>query len=268
MSGMKRIAVGVLAVVAACSVHAQSIVPGYQGKKTFVDYKMSVCPALRHPTFLNRVTDKQRSEHYPAGTAETSVFIPFNVTHSANIERVMGRKFSMSFNYSFAASKEYFSFEQDVTDAATGVKKTYSFTNQKMNIFGHYYTGSLVIYGKNALAPYGKYFKITAGYCVMKGKFVEKELKSDKKVNEQQIALNSDVGYYSTGSFGWGFSMGMNRIYKDCIVVNRGISFFLPTRSDDIHDPGASFKNISWTISNRLHLRDIASFYLGCGYLF
>jgi hypothetical protein len=269
MSRIKKIVFGiVLAFVFTCSVNAQSIVPGYIGRKTFVDYKVSVCPAFSHPTFLNRIMENKRGA-YPKGTAEESVFIPFNVTHSLSIERVMGRKFSLSFNYSFAASKEYFTFEQQVTDATTGAQKTYRFSNQKMNIFGHYYTGSLVIYGKNALAPYGKYCKITVGYCAMKGKFVNKELTSDKPdTGEQQVKVNSDVGYYSTGSLGLGMSFGMNRIYKDRIIFNRGVGFFLPNLILDRPYPNPVLSNVKWTIVNRLHFRDIATFFIGCGYLF
>ncbi|MCD6069204.1 MAG: hypothetical protein K0S33_4030 [Bacteroidetes bacterium] len=267
MRTIKQIAC-VIGVVIGISLHAQSIVPGYQGKKTFVDYKVNVTPAFRHPTYLNRIMPKNR-DVYPRGTAEESAFIPFNVTHTISIERVMGRKFSMSFNYMFAASKEYFTFNHNVINSATGVTTTYSYTNEKMNVYGHYYTGSFVIYGKNALAPYGKYFKLTAGYCSMMGKFVEKQLESDNEASVlNPLVLNSDVGYYKTGSFGWGCSFGTNRIYNDRIVVNRGIGFFLPTRSDDIKDVNLSLKNVSWTISNRLHLRDLATFYLGVGYLF
>jgi len=244
------------------------IVPGYQGKRTFVNYQVNIGPAFRRPTFLNRVLSKNKA-NYPK--AEESVFVPFNTTHSLNMERVVGRKFALGFSYSFAGSKDYFSFDQDIKDETTGETTTYSFNNKQLNIFGQYYQGSLVFYGKNALAPFGKYFKINMGYCSMMGKFADEELISETRspYTGQQAKLAPGSGYYKTHSFGWGFSFGMNRIFNNRIIVNRGVSFFLPTKPEDFRSTtDRKLQDITTTIAKRLNARDLATFYLGCGYLF
>lgn len=245
------------------------IVPGYQGKRTFINYQVNISPAFRRPTFLNRVFPN-RTSIYPK--AEESIFVPFNTTHSLNLERVVGRKFAVAFMYSFAGSKDYFSFDQDITDEGTGETNTYSFNNKQLNVFGQYYQGSLVFYGKNALAPFGKYFKINMGYCSMMGKFTDDELVSTNlsPYTGKQAKLTPSKGYYKTHSLGWGFSFGMNRIFKNKIIVNRGVSFFLPTKPEDfnrnIND--RKLQNVTTTIAKRLNSRDLATFYIGCGYLF
>ena len=247
------------------------IVPGYQGKRTFINYQVNIGPAFYRPSFLNRVSSF-RSEAYPHGTAEESLFIPFNTTHSLHMERVVRRKFAVAFMYSFAASKDYFSFDQDIRDENTGETNTYSFNNKQLNVFGQYYQGSLTFYGKNALAPFGKYFKINMGYCSMMGKFTDKELVSETRspYTGQQVKLAASKGYYKTHSFGWGFSFGMNRIFNNRIIVNRGVSFFLPTKPEDFRANVSDRKlqNVTTTIAKRLNARDLATFYLGCGYLF
>ena len=174
--------------------------------------------------------------------------------------------------YSFAASKDYFSFDEDITDATTGEVNTYSFNRKQLNIFGHYYQGSLTFYGKNALAPFGKYFKINMGYCGMMGKFTDKDLVSEtlSPYTGKQAILATERGYYKTHSFGWGFSFGMNRIFNNRIIVNRGVSFFLPTKPEDFNISSSErrFQYVTTTIAKRLNARDLATFYLGCGYLF
>ncbi|HEY1040740.1 MAG TPA: hypothetical protein VGF30_15100 [Bacteroidia bacterium] len=268
---MKR-GIYILFVLFVFVIDAQSqIVPGYQGKRTFVNYQLNIGPAFRRPTFLNMVSPTSKGS-YPSGTAEEAIFFSFNTTHSLNIERVMGRKFAMSFSYSLAASKDYFTFSQDIADGASGQTTTYVFRNKQLNVFGHYYQGGLIFYGRNALAPFGKYFKLNMGYCSMMGKFTDDELVSETKspYTDVQAKLDTKNAYYKTHSFGWGFSFGMNRIFYNKLVINRGISFFLPTKPDDFikSSPDISLKNITTTVVKRLQPRDLATFYIGCGYLF
>lgn len=264
---MKKLIYLFILIAAGISVCAQPV-PGYRGKKTFVDYRINATPALRHPTYLNKIASSQRGS-YPRGTADESSFIPFNTTHNITIERVTGRKFSLAATYSFAASKEYANFSEYIYNPQLGKSGLYTFSDCKMNVFGHYFTGSLVFYGRNALAPYGKYFKITAGYCGMSGRFTESTYKAYGVENYVTTEMNASpsVNKFKSNAFGWGFSFGLNRIYKDCIVINRGVSFFLPLRSVDVTN-GNIKNDVNWYISDRLHARDIASIYLGIGYLF
>lgn len=243
-----------LLFLAQCSF--SQVVPGYQGKKNIVLYQANMSPAMNHPTFLNKTSSNYNVKNtYPK--AEESTFLyPFNFTHTISYERVLRRKFALDFNYSFVASKEYISFNQNGSH-----NELYTFKDICLNIYGHYFTGSFVFYGKKALAPFGKYFKINLGYCKMMSAFKDKQILSEYT----HVAFKTDKVYYGLDQFGMGCSLGMNRIFKSKIVVNRGISFFYPFKGGALDFDKYGFYS---AIYRRLQARDLVTFYLGAGYLF
>ncbi len=241
------------------------VVPGYQGKKTIVSYQANISPALRRPTFNNKVYSGAASSYLQS---EESAFIPFNVTHNLIFERVMGRKFSFSLNYTFVATKDYITLSQRVSDKASNTSRLITFDNVQQNIFGHYIGGSLIFYGKRALAPFGKYFKLNFSYCQMVSSFTRPTLTSEPEntgLPSTVFTFDTKKVHYGQNSVGFGCSFGMNRIYFDRLVVNRGVSFFYLLKPDYVSTPANNAKEVIYW---RLRGHDIVSFYLSVGYLF
>ena len=240
------------------------VVPGYQGKKNFVNYQLSVSPAIRGVTYLNKALSASGYK----SKADESLFIPFNCTHSLGYERVLGRKFSLALMYSFAASKTYINFSQHLVDPATGKQGTYYFTKIGMNCYGHYINTSFTFYRKNSLAPFGKYFKLSLGLCQMYTNFMEKEIKSDidgYMSNGQQITVLTNNIWYGKNTMSLGMAFGSNRIYKGKFIVTRGVGFSFPIDFD--LSQYSDFEPESELLA-RLRIRDIFTMFFGAGYLF
>ena len=127
---------------------------------------------------------------------------PFNFTHGLSFERVLGRKFALAFDYSFVATKDYIKFSQKVVDELTQIEQTYYVNDAQMNIFGQYFTGSMVFYGKRSLAPFGKYFKLSVGHCEMFSKFTQESYKTEPT----SITLPSTIYTFSTKDVTYGLS--------------------------------------------------------------
>jgi hypothetical protein len=238
------------------------VVPGYQGKKNIFSYQLSSSPAFAHPTFLNRT---RSNYNYPQ--AKRSFFVPFNFTHGISYERVTGRKFSLEFDYLFAATKDYINFTQTVKDDHTNSDQVIEFADVKMNMYGHYFSGSFVFYSKNSLAPLGAYFKLNFGYCLAYAQFPGGSYSSEptSALAQSTIYTFQTKGiYYGQSSGHAGFSFGSNRIYKHKWVVSKGFTFsylFKPnykyTEEENVYDK----------LYRRLRAHDLANIYIKVGYL-
>ncbi|MCC6371502.1 MAG: hypothetical protein IT236_10905 [Bacteroidia bacterium] len=261
---MKSIIILILSLsCVALSVNAQ-LVPGYQGHKNIASYQLNISPALNRPTYLNRVRTNSDFD-YPL--AKESL-MPFNLTHTFKIERVMGRKFAMSANYSIAASKEYVSFTQKLFDPILGNDNVMNFENVKLNIYANYFTGSFIFYGKRALAPFGKYFKIDLSYVSLVSSYADESLTNsvaNPNLASTVYTFNTKDIHYALNTFGLGCSFGTNRIYHKRLVINRGISLFLLTKGGGYIEDS---KGMIPAMHKRMSLRDWTSFYLSAGYLF
>ncbi|MBK7311567.1 MAG: hypothetical protein IPI93_12460 [Sphingobacteriaceae bacterium] len=255
-----------LAIIIICitcvSLNAQ-MVPGYQGKKGIISYQVNISPALEKPTFLNRV---RSNVNYPKAE-ETIFFTPFNFTHGLSFERVLGRKFALAFDYNFVASKDYVKFTQKIRDEVTGLENTYYFNNAQMNIFGHYFVGSMVFYGKRSLAPFGKYFKISVGRCEMFSKFTQATYTTEPTsttVPSTVYTFNTKDVNYGLSATNIGFSFGMNRIYYNRLIISRGIACNLVLKPYYVLD---DYNTINDVLFRRIRAHDAFTFYLKIGYL-
>ena len=243
-------------------VNAQ-IYPGYQGKKGIISYQVSISPALTRPTYLNRVKD---DDAYP-NAEETMFYTPFNFTHGLNFERVLGRKFALGFDYNFVATKDYVNYTQRVRDGVTNLDQTYQFRDAQINIFGHYFIGSMIFYGKRSLAPFGKYFKISVGHAETFSSFTDaNHISVPNPQNNPYIATSASTKSkrFKVPSTSFGFSFGMNRIYHNRLVISRGISysyFVMPYYREGDED------NAIQMIGRRMRGHDLLTFYLRIGFL-
>lgn len=259
-----RCSVIVILVVLATKTYSQ-IVPGYQGKKGIVSYQMNVSPAWISPTYLNIV--RENNSKYTE--SEESTFItPFNVTHGLVLERVMGRKFAMAFDYSFVATRDHINFTQRVHDDLLNSDQTFTFTKAPIKIFGNYFTGSFVFYGKRSLAPYGKYFKLSFGHCETYSSFVQPSYTTSvttTSVPSTVYTFNTKDVHFSIPSNSFGFSFGTNRIYRNKIVVSRGISysFLFNAYKDKIGSDNDAYG----VMLQRLRRHDLLTIYLRIGFL-
>lgn len=259
---MKRYCILILVFFFALSFKGQ-VVPGYQGRKNIIAYQISVMPEIFGPTYNNKVAG-MNTDNYPKAD-ESDFFVPFSFTHSMSYERVFKRKFSMMANYSFAASKSYLNFKQSISDPITNNFGDYYFNNIQMNVYGHYVTGVFVFYGQKALAPFGKYFKMSLGYAKMYSTFTEDIATSNNTYsNSNNAHLDTKNIYYGLDKFCGGISFGMNRIYKNRIVISRGISFFGTVKGDFDYDKIGVFSNMY----KRLLAHDLLTFNLSIGYLY
>lgn len=241
------------------------LVPGYQGKKNILSYRADASPALSRPNYFNRAIPSATTE-YPK--ADESLLIPFNVTHSFNFERVLRRKVSIAFNYSFLLTKDYIVFSQQVTDPLTGIGSLQTVSDAQINIMGQYFGGSIVFYGKRALAPFGKYIRINFSHCRMVSTFTQASYTTEPEVlnlSSTVYTFDTEDIHYALGSFALGLSIGNNRIYNDRIVINRGITFSWLIGSNFNY---TDQNNAYWVMYRRLFFRDLVSAYFGVGYLF
>ncbi len=243
-----------------CVQTKAQIVPGYQGKKGIISYQVNISPALDRPTFLNKVKD---NSNYP--NADESMFVPFNFTHGLSFERVLGRKFALAFDYNLVATKDYIKFSQVVVDEKTNIQQTFYVSNAQVNVFGHYFVGSMVFYGKRSLAPFGKYFKISVGHCEMFTKFTQDSYKTEPTSTTQPSTVytfDTKKVYYGLPSTSIGFSFGMNRIYHKRLIISRGIACNLLLKPDYRYD---EVNNAHDVLFRRVRGHDIFTFYLKIG---
>lgn len=253
----------ILIVFLTISAKAQ-LVPGYQGKKTSFSYQINISPALEGPTYLNRVSSSAASSYTKA---EESAFVPFNTTHGFVVERVIGRKLALSFNYQFAASKTYMDMSQKQFDTKTNSEQTFYFSGVKMNLYGHYFGGSLIFYGKRALAPFGKYFQLNFAVCNLYASYYDDVLVSEPTSNiipSTVYTFETKGVNYGLSTTSIGFSAGIKRIYKDKIIFNRGLNLNIMSRPDYSTN---NFNPVFEKLSDRMKPRDLISFYFGLGYL-
>jgi hypothetical protein len=251
----------IIVIVLSAKLDAQ-IVPGYQGKKGIVSYQVSISPALTRPTFLNKV---RNDDNYPK--ADESAFVPFNFTHGVVLERVTGRKFSLAFEYNFIATKDYITFTQKTRDDLTGIDEKHTFTNAQIKLFGHYFGGALVFYGKRALAPYGKYFKLNAGQTITYSSFTQASYSTtptSQVIPSTVYTFNTKGVRYSLPATSIGFGFGTNRIYKNKFVVSRGINLLLMLKPDYTFD---SDQNAYDVMFKRMRGHDLLTFYIKIGFL-
>lgn len=251
----------IIFIVLSTQLSAQ-IVPGYQGKKGIISYKISISPALTRPTFFNKV---RSDDNYPK--ADESAFVPFNLTHGIMLERVTGRKFSLAFEYNFIATKDYINFTQKTRDDITGIDEKHTFHDAQIKLFGHYFGGSLVFYGKRALAPYGKYFKLNVGQTITYSSFTQASYSTTptSQVLPSTVYTFDTKGVrYSLPATSIGFGFGTNRIYRNKFVVSRGINLLLMLKpyyntDDDQNAYDVMFK--------RMRGHDMLTFYIKIGLL-
>ncbi len=251
----------IIFIVLSVKLNSQ-IVPGYQGKKGIISYKISISPALTRPTFFNKV---RTDDNYPK--ADESAFVPFNLTHGIMLERVTGRKFSFAFEYNFIATKDYINFTQKTRDGLTGAEENHTFYNAQIKLFGHYFGGSLVFYGKRALAPYGKYFKLNAGQTVTYSSFTQASYSTtpaSQVVPSPVYTFDTKGVRYSLSAASIGFGFGMNRIYKNKFVVSRGINYSLMLRPYYNSD---NEQNAYDVMFKRMRGHDLLTFYIKIGFL-
>lgn len=259
---MKKIATIIFVVVAFVS-NAQ-LTPGYQGKKNIFSFQLNVSPTFLHPNYQKR----KFSSYDGKTTFKPLLIVPFNVTPSVYYERVLGRKFSLSANYSFVRTRAFTDVKLSVIDPATNTSEIL-FQEVPLKLNAHYVNASMIIYGRRALAPFGKYFKLHLGYVNMRSKF-EVDSLTTERVNNNGLTIttykiNTGDLIQQLQSLNYGLSFGMNRIYKSKVVINRGITL------SNIRNPFGAFEEGSqrsaYTIFNRIRRHDVLSFYISVGYL-
>jgi hypothetical protein len=255
------------------SLKAQ-VVPGFMGKKTIVSYTFGFSPAINGPTIFNKVSIFGVEEK---PFTETSLFlIPFNVSHSVSIERVIKRKFSLALNYKFYKTKEFVDFIDNFNTDFYGSRFYYS--NVELRMSGHLTNLSFVFYRKNAIAPYGKYFKFNLGVLTTVSKFLETKIKEDNNGSNEfgvPYYLYLGEGKIVKNFAAIGFAFGSNRIYKKKFVVGRGINFSLPISSDYSYSKNneqAAYQTYAKQTYQKIFRKNFGhesiSIYLSFGYLF
>lgn len=239
------------------------IVSGYQGKRNIISYQDNMSLSFYEPTYLNRTLNNSRYSK-----TEESLLIPVNNTHCITYERVVKRNFSLGVGYALAATKTYVDLVGYFNDPNTSERIEYQFENVKTNVFAHYFTGSLIFYGKKTLAPLGSYFKMNLGYCVIKSKLLpDKEFKTEPTsqiVPSNIYTLGTQEGYFGMNRVTCGFTFGSHRIYGGRWVVNRGLNLnFLFKGADD----SSLYTNAYTKVQTRVIRHDVFTFFLGLGYL-
>jgi hypothetical protein len=249
----------------AKDINAQ-VVPGYLGKKNSFNYQLNVSPAVIGPNQVDK-TSWFSYDTYPK-TKKSSFITPFNFTHSFNFQRVISRKIAINFGYGFFTTRQYVNlFVNDVIYT----QNNYLLENIGYNIINKNFNLSATFYRGRAIAPFGVYWRLGLSYGINKTIFDNDNPKliDHTEVNYYYYSIPPELKFNISDqnlnfkSILFNITYGKSRIFKKCIIFNRGLNFTL-TRSLI----AASNSDMVNQTKKRVRGHELFSFYVSVGYLF
>lgn len=247
----------------AIQIKAQ-VVPGYLGKKNSFYYQLNVTPAVTGPNQANK-SSWFSYESYPK-TKESTFITPFNFTHSFNFQRVISRKVAISVGYGFFRTRQYANLS--VNDI-TYTQNTYLLENIGFDIKNKNFNFSATFYKGGAIAPFGAYWRIGISYAINKTNFDNDKPRLIDHTESSYYSLPPDLTFdisdqsLNFKSILFNITYGKSRIYKNCIIFNRGINFNLTNSLIKDTDDQMIYET-----KKRIRGHELFSVFASIGYLF
>jgi hypothetical protein len=196
-------------VIASCLVKAQS--PGYCGKHFSVSYSLGLSPALISPNGNGRAFNDDR-------LVERNIC--FNLLHGIQVDFVTSRTTSIGLCAEFYRTKingGYIVRMDDTTIIGFCLYEPDKLMSANGTVFDLYFK----IFGRNYIAPFGKYFRLDL--CM--GNISVKYTNVQFECNSQTLPPTFQPGHVpnSFSTWNFGFSMGKQRIFKDRFLFDSGI---------------------------------------------